>query len=369
MTLMLSSCDWFQGDKNKDIKIGIVADADREKYLTLVRGAELAVSEINAKGGLLGRKITLIPKDDKGDINEGLVIADTFSKMPGVLAVIGHLKSYVTLRTSNVYDAANIIMLTPSSTSTVVTEKKQNSVFRMLPDSKMMGARLAQYSNSQQFKNAIIFYPRSEYDQDLANAFENEATRLGINIVDRRGYIEQVADYTRLFDYWKRNYKFDSLILTGTDTDEAYIINQIRQTGINVPIIIGDTMSAVDLVKITGKNAEGIVGIDFADDMHFDTPARQLFKTAYLQKYAKQPDTNALLGYDAIMLLANAVNKTQSLSNTTLAEFLHKNTYEGLVTKYQFDDKGNNSSFTKPYLKRMKEGAFVLFDGPGLNGD
>jgi branched-chain amino acid transport system substrate-binding protein len=361
---MLSSCDWFQADKNKDIKIGIIADDSKEKYLSLIRGAELAVNDINAKGGLLGRKITLIPKNDKADINEGLVIASSFSKMDGVLAVIGHKKSYVTLHTSNVYESANIIMLTPGATRDVPTEKKRNYIFRMIPNSKIIGSRLAQYSNSQQFKNVILFYIRNDYDQNLATSFENEASRLGINVVERRSYIEEVADYSRLFDYWKRNFKFDSILLTGTDTDEAAIINQIRQAGINVPIIIGDTMSASDLVNIAGKNAEGIVSIDFADDEHFDTQAGQLFRTTYFKNHAKQPDPNALLGYDAIMLLANAVTKTQSLSNATIAAYLHQNAYEGLVTKYQFDENGNNLSFTKPFFKKIKNGVFVLFDGP-----
>lgn len=366
MSLLLCSCDWLGVDKPKDIKIGIIAEEDREKYITLVRGAELAVSAINNQGGLLGRKIVLVPKNDKGDINEGLVIANTFSQMPGVLAVIGHLKPYVTSRTANVYEAAEIIMLTPSSTNTVATEKKQHFIFHMIPSSKVIGTHLAQYSHSQQFKNVILFYPRNEYDQDLANFFENQAVRLGMNVVERRSYIEQVADYSRLFDYWKRNYKFDSLVLLGTDSDEANIINQIRQVGINVPIVVGDVMSAVDLVKMAGKNAQGIVSIDFADDVNFDDPSRKAFKTTYLQQYSKPPDANALIGYDSVMLLANAVNKTQSLSNKTIADYLRQTPYEGLVTKYQFDEQGNNTSFTKPYLKRMVDGVFVLFEGPGL---
>jgi branched-chain amino acid transport system substrate-binding protein len=365
MAFMLSSCDWFQMNKKNEVKIGIIVEKDKgEETFILVDGAELAVKEINSKGGLLGRKVVLIPQNDKGDVNEGLVIANNLSQTPGIMAVIGHLKSDVTIPASSVYESADVIMMT-LSTSNLITEKKRNYIYRLIPGDKDIGTYLAQYSKKQNFKNIIIFYPRNEYGQDLANSFESEATDLGINIADRRSYFEQVADYSRLLDYWKRNYQFDSIFLIGNVTDGGTIINQIRQAGINVPIIAGDSMSTAELIEIAGKNAEGIVVVDFADDKPLDV--NNVFRKNYLQIYSKEPGATALLGYDAIMLLANAVNKTQSLSNKKIAEYLHQNSYEGLVTKYQFDEYGNNSSYTKPYLKKIISGGFVLIDGPGVN--
>jgi branched-chain amino acid transport system substrate-binding protein len=361
MAFMLSSCDWFSSEQNKRINIGIIIQKTIGGYDSgLLRGAKLAIDELNKQGGLLSKQVYLIPKDTREDINEEVIVAEQLIRMKNLLAVIGHLRSDGTIPVSSIYERAKVIMITPSATSNLLTEYKRNFIFRMVSSNKDMGELLAKYFVSQQLKNVIILYPRSEYGQDIANYYEKNATESGINIVDRRSYFEQSGNYTDLLNFWKRNYDFDSILLPGDMPDGPEILNQIRHVGINVPVIGGDSMANTQLIEIAAKNAEGVVAIDFEDMEHWNSEGLRAFKDKYVARYKVLPEAQSLLGYDAVMLLANAVKKTQSVDNQVVADYLHKTVYQGLAAKYQFDNKGNNIAFTKPYLKKVINGVFKV---------
>lgn len=359
MILGMSSCNWFSD--SKAIKIVIIGlKTKNENNISLIRGAELAVNELNAKGGLLGRNIKLVPIQTKDDVNEGMVIAESLSKESNLLAVIGHVSSDVTLPVSSIYERSKVIMITPTATSDLITEHKHDYIFRMVPNNQMIGARMAEYFVSKGLKNVLIFYPRTEYGLNLANDFEKTANQLGLNIVDRRSYYEQSGNYNDLLTYWKQHYDFDSLLLIGSMPEGAYILNQIREAGLDVPIVSGDAMSAQQLITMSGKNAEGLVAVAFADLEYSKNQGLKTFRNDYLKKYQAEPDQFSLLGYDSIMLLANAVSANKSLSNTDVANYLHQTAYHGLVTGYEFDENGDNKLFGKPFLFKVQNGVFTL---------
>lgn len=370
LPMILSSCGWFQSKEQNAINIGIIFQDSVKPYdMGLTRGAKIAVQELNAQGGLLGRQVHLIQKNTKTNINDEIIAAKELAQIDNMLAVIGHLRSDGTIPASSIYEQAKVIMLTPTATSNLITENPRNFIFRMVPSDENMAQLLSRYFVSQHYKNVIIFYPRSEYGQDLANYFEKNVTHAGLNIVDRRSYFEQSGNYSDLLSFWMRNYDFDSIFLPGDIPDGPQILNQIRQVGIKVPVISADGMANDQLIKLSGKNAEGLVALDFENLEHFDTKALQSFRNQYMTLYKTEPESNALLGYDAIMLLANAVNKTQSVDNEKVAQYLHQTAYKGFVTEYKFDSYGNNISNINPYLKKVTHGTFTIFDLPKNNKD
>ncbi len=356
---MLSSCNWFHESKNVQIAI-IELKVPNESNANLIRGADLAVEELNSKGGLLGRHIVLKHIKTNDDVNEGMVVAESLTREPNLIAVIGHVSSDVTLPVSSIYERNQILMITPTATSDSITENKRNYIFRMIPKNTEIGRSLASYFVNHGYKKAIVFYPRTEYGLDLANNFEKRATSLGINIVDRRSYYEQSGNYTDLFDFWNQHYEFDSILLIGTLPEGAYILNQIREAPIDVPIISGDTFANDEIIKLCGKHSEGLVAVAFAQLDYFKNSRLAAFREAYLKKYKSEPDQFSILGYDSILLVANAATSKKSLATSDIADYFHNHAYRGLVSTYLFDGYGNNIKFKTPYLMQVKKGAFTF---------
>jgi len=361
--LFLTGC---QGDNSKlraaraakgkgDIVIGVVW-SNQGKWINLGKGADLAVAQINAQpGGLLGRKVKIIKKDDQGSINRGLTLAEDFTDNLNIISVIGHIQSHISLPASPIYESGGVVMLTPGSTSTRLTKDGNPRLFRLIPSNAQIGQFLANYTQKQGYKRILIFYSRNEYGRDLANAFEKEVDKLGVEVVDRRSFVEQSGKYTYLFRYWRRHTDFDAIFLIASLPEGAEVLKQIRAAGVTVPVFSADALDGKDLINIAGKDAEGTAVISFLNPA-YSSPAFQKFAKAYKAKYKQKPDTAALLGYDAIWLVAHAIKGANSTVPDKIAEYLKQMPeWEGATGIFSFDEQGNLTAQDRLHLKVVKD--------------
>lgn len=157
----------------RNIKLGLAAPLSGEQKRggeDVLHGAQLAVDDWNAQGGVLGKPIVLVPSDDKGDPDQALLVARQFTNK--VDAVIGHYNSNCTLAAEPLYDKAKMLMITPSSTNPDVTDRGYLTVFRVCGRDDQQGKSAAKYvaDNFPEAKVAVI-NDKSSYGQDLANEF------------------------------------------------------------------------------------------------------------------------------------------------------------------------------------------------------
>lgn len=378
LSLLLAGCGGSVAEKRYkkaknakgDILIGVVLEGvnPQEKYLN---GMNLAMDQLAATGWVNGRKIKLVFKSDNNSINDGMIVANEFANNEDINFVIGHNISYITIPASSVYEFSGILMITPLSTSTDITDQGYQYIFTMSPDNAQMSDYLADYAFKKKYLNVGLLYSQDDYGQDFANHFERRANELGIEIIDRRGYFGHEGDYQSILAAWKVLYNFDAIFLMDVLPGGAKVVNEIRKAKLTSPIVGSDGlgMGTEELLSIAGKNAEGLVAIVLYNPMD-KRPAAIKFAEDYRKKYHSEPNLESAVGYDAIMLLAYAMKQTKSSSATDVAKYLHSlRNWPGAARDYSF--AANGSLLLDEKAREKNIGKIIIRDGAVnyLDGD
>jgi branched-chain amino acid transport system substrate-binding protein len=329
-------------------------------------GLDMAVDEINAQGGIHGRRLRLERRDDHESTDEGRAIAQSFAADPNVIAVIGHLQSYVSVPASAIYDNAGLVMLAPAATDPELTAQGYHRVFRATFTDKAVGHEMANFAARRGYRRVAIEYVRSTYGRDLANAFEEHAADVGITVVARQSYgADQVTRQT--FETTVRDWQrlgLDAVFLAGEVPSAAYFIAEARQQHLKLPIFGGDALGSPALVAIAGQAAEGTV---VPSVFHPDEPRPEVqhFTSEFRRRFGTLPDAGSALGYDAVQLLATAISRAQSVEPDRIAAALHAmHDWEGVTGRVSFDSAGD---LTEKEIVKMvvRDGRFAyLADEP-----
>lgn len=326
------------GRQTGDILVGVAWPfADRNEGFR--EGLELALEEINQKG-VLGSRMKLLQEDDQSSVTEGLTIAQSFANNPALTAVIGHRSSVVTVPASKVYDHAGLLMLAPSSTAPGLTAAGMDRVFRLIPDDTQIGSTMAKYAQTKGYRNMAIFYTNDEYGRGLANSFEDGAKAAGIQIVDRLSDYRDLDALRRAMDKWKL-LGVDAIFLAEVMPAGAAFLADLRKVGMQVPVIGGDGLDTAALAEAAGSAADNtVVASIFNPTAAGDTV--QHFVQAYKSKYNEEPRKWAAQGYDALKLLAYALEKAGSRQPSKLANVLNQTKgWQGVSGLHTFDADGN----------------------------
>lgn len=345
----ISSCDrgtlaekraHYAAKKTGDIRIGAVW-AWSHSPVQFRNGINLAAEQINAAGGIMGRKITLIERDDKSSINQGLVVAQHFAADTKVNFVISHESSFIAVPALATYSLSGLLLLESSSTSTQLTEQGYSHIFRIAPNNRQMANYLAAYAKSQNYKRMIIMYVRNEYGRNLANFFALAAEDHDIRIVERISYLSQGRGYLDVVKDWDEFYNFDAVLLIGSMPDAAYIIKAAREGGIHQAILSDNALYDKSLLEIAREAANGVVVLSNFNSESTNPKTKEFIK-AYQKQFGIAPDERAAYAYTSLMLLAYAIEKTQSTDVPTVAKFLHDmKPWHGVMGKISFDQKGD----------------------------
>lgn len=367
LSLLLAACSNWNDPKTEraeraakasgDIVIGVVWPWGGAKG-SLSEGIDLAVDEINANGGVLNRKLRIIKEDDESSLLKGRLIAQNFAENYDMVGVIGHLNSYIAIPASTIYQSSGLVYLTPGATNYQLNDQGYSLVFRSIPSNRALGKHLANYMAAQGYRRVAIYYIKDKSSQSMVNYFEQRASELGLQIVDRRSYLKGARDFSNVLHDWKDLYHFDAMLLAGNMPGGADIITQARAIGLKVPIVGGAGLDTVDLMKLAGTAAEGVAIPAFL--IHDkDSPRYQHFDELYSAKYHRQFGTFAAQGYDAVYLFKQAIQQANSSIPDKISQALHhtKN-WMGVSGEYTFDNKGDIPD-KKIGMKTVHGGAFI----------
>jgi len=340
LLLILFLLTMYSNRKEGDIVIGVAWPFSVENDL-FKEGVELAADEINTRGGINGRKVRLIEKDDEETVTGGMTVAQSFTEVPNLTAVIGHSVSFISTAAANIYENAGIVMLSPSATAPALTQKGYKYIFRNIPSDDEIARQLALYAAKQGHRRMVIYYSDDSYGIGLANSFEDHAQKAGIEIVDRFSYYADSRDLNRLYAKWKA-LDFDGIFVAHYMPDGALFIADVAKASISVPFFAGDAMDTPELYRVAGKAAEGtVVGTIF----NSQDPREEVksFINNFNSKYGKMPTPYAAQGYDAVNLLAEAVKEAGSTSPAEVAQKLRtfKNR-PGVAGFHTFTENGDD---------------------------
>jgi branched-chain amino acid transport system substrate-binding protein len=344
-----------QSEKPQDIVIGVAWPFATNNDL-FSEGIDLAVREINENGGINGRELKLLKADDGAELEKGLKIAQSFAENKEIRAVIGHRNSFISIPASAIYEQAGLVMLSPASTAPELTQNGYKHIFRCIPGDDEIARQMAVYLAGQGYRRMVIAYSDDSYGTGLANSFEDQAKAQGITIVDRFDNYTGLEDLKRLHNKWQA-FGFDGIFIAENMPEAAQFIFDAGQAGINVPFFGGNTLESPLLSSIGGKAAEGtIVGSVF--NPNIDRPEVKSFVLGFSQEYNKMPNSYAALGYDAVKILAAAIEKSDSRIRSTVAEELaNLGSWPGASGSHEFDAKGNDMG-DLVVLKELHAGEF-----------
>jgi branched-chain amino acid transport system substrate-binding protein len=316
----------------------------RGEQILYGKGMDLAVEEINAGGGVLGRPLRLLRVDDQESVDRGRIIAQELGRNPDVVAVIGHLQSYVTVAAAPIYDLSGLLLVSATSTSPELTRLGYTRVFRTTFNDTEVGRQMAQYAVDHGYRRIVIYYARNEYGRELANAFEEHAVARGAQVVNRESYDPNLSTNPvaaeQTVNTWS-SWEFDAVFIAGQDEQAALLVAELRRRGIRVPVLGSDALATPVFLQ---KGSAAVEGTVIASAFHRDAPDDEVrqFNQAFQRRFGVKPDVGAALGYDAVRVLARAMREAQTTEPDKVAAAMHRLTgFRGVTGAFSFDRAGN----------------------------
>lgn len=309
--------------------------------LSTNKGIRMAFDEINEKGGIKGKKIKLISLDDQGKPEEAAAAVTRLITQNKVVAVIGEVASSLTKAAAPIAQQHKIPMISPSSTNPEVT-KIGEYIFRVCFIDPFQGLVMAKFANENLKikKVAILRDVKNDYSVGLADVFAEEFKKMGGEIVADLSYQANDIDFKAQLTQ-VRSKKPEAIFVPGYYTEVGLIAQQAQQLGIKVPLLGGDGWDSVKLHEI-GKKA--INGSYYSN--HYTTESTdstvQSFITKFKTKFNEVPDGLAALGYDAAIILAQAMERAKDLNPTSIRDEIAKTKdFPGVTGKITLNEERN----------------------------
>lgn len=359
LCVMVLAASFFSGctDRADDsIRIGAVGPmtgAQSKMGIDLRNAVELAVSEWNEKGGVLGKKIVVMAEDDQADPKQAVAVANKLVHRH-VAGVVGHWNSSCSIPASKNYHDAGIVMISPATTNPRLTQQGFRNVFRVCGTDDQQGRVAAAFVRKQKrFSRVAIIHDKTAYGQGLADYFK-DALDGAVNVV-YYGYIAQGdADYKAVLASIKDS-RADLYFFGGIYPEAGRLVRQAKEIGLDIPMMTGDGVFDPTFINIAARAAEGTY-VTFGKD-----PVGLSTAKDFLKKYeARYGDAGpySIYAYDAANIILTAIERTGSLNGEELSRFIAKGSFPGAFGEIGFDERGDVKK--APYVVwEVRGGAFV----------
>lgn len=365
MCLIFSACSaknhgssreaWLDKD-NSEIVFGMSYPvASIESTTGFLNGIDMAIGEINKKG-VLGKKIRILKKDDEGAVTTGSGIAQEFADNPEISAVIGHWNSRVSNAVADIYNRNGMVMITPASTSPLLTQKGYKYAFRIIKNDTDYGCTMARYAAGTGLNKVVVYYADDDYGHGLANAFEDAAYENGIQVVDRTTSLND-KNIRKLMEKWDA-FDYNAIFIADVMPEAVDVIREIRTAGIKVPIMGATGIDRSSFIKDAGFYSEG-VAMPTIFNPEAESEEVERFVRGYQELYGEAPDSWAAQGYETIKVLCSAVESAGSAMPEKIAQALSKiKDYKG-VSGNLACSPGGEITGGDIFVKAVKNGKYV----------
>lgn len=291
------------------------------------KGMQLAADEINAAGGVLGKKIKLITEDTRSVAQDAGMAAEKLIGSDDVHVLVGEVASSLSLVAAPIAEREGVPMVSPASTNPKVTVNADGSVkkniFRICFIDPFQGKVMAKFATEhlKAKKVAVLTDNASDYSVGLANNFKETFTAMGGEIVEEQAYEAKQVDFKSQLTAIK-NAEPQAIFIPGYYNEVSLIAEQARALGITVPLLGGDGWDSPELTK--GKFAQALEGSFFSNHYSVeDTAAKvQDFKNKYSAKYGEDPGAMSALGYDALYIIADAIKRAGKVDRAAISKAL-----------------------------------------------
>ena len=311
-------------------------------------GARLAIEELNAAGIKIGDKVAkfeLLAEDDAADPKQGAAAAQKLvdAKVNGV---VGHLTSGTTLPASQIYNAAGIPQITPSSTNPKITRQGFAGTFRLVADDTQQGGAMGRYTvETLKAQTVAVIDDRTAYGQGLAEEFAKAAAGAGAKVVANEFTNDKATDFKAILTSIKAK-KPDAIFFGGMDSVGGPMLRQMKQLGIPAKLVGGDGLCTGQMISLAAEalGDERVYCVEAGGVDGDEVSANEKFRAAYKAKYNEEVQAYSPYAYDGVKLLAEAMKTAGSADPAKYLPALKAVKYQGASGHVEFDEKGDRKN-------------------------
>ncbi|MGN6461798.1 MAG: branched-chain amino acid ABC transporter substrate-binding protein [Pseudolabrys sp.] len=317
-------------------------------------GADMAVADINAAGGVNGKKLALDVEDDACDPKQARSVAEKIAsaKIP---FVAGHYCSSSSIPASEVYNESNIVQITPASTNPTFTERKMWNTFRVCGRDDQQGSVAGAYiAKNFKGKNIAILQDKSTYGKGLADEMKKALNKAGVKEKLYEAYTQGDKDFNALVSKMKAN-AIDVVYVGGYHTEAGLILRQMRSQGLNAQMIAGDAIATNEFWSITGDAGKGMMFTFGADPRTRPTAA------AVVKRFKDKgidPEGYTLYTYAALQIWSEAVKKAGTTDAKKVAAAIKAGKWDTVLGPIGYDAKGDITAIDYVFYVWKPDGTY-----------
>lgn len=369
--LALSMC--FAGGEKEDsaagsvVKIGFIGPltGDYANYGTLCRQAvEMAIDEINAKGGVNGVQIKLFAEDSEGDSQKALAAMEKLSSSDKVCAIIGPVLTGETFSVAERAQAEGIVVITPSASHKDITNVG-DYIFRTTPSDGLQGEVAGKYwADVLGYTKLAVLYAKNDYSQGLYESMSEAFEQEGGKVVAAETFMVGDKDFKTQLTKLK-NTDAQAIYLPDYTAEMAQILEQASQLGMDKPFLSGDGFLSEEIYSLAGQYTDGVVYT--ASALVEESSRNKEFKDAYAARWGIGPDSFATNAYDATYILASVIEKVGTGRAAIKSGMEQVKDFEGVNGIINFASNGDLVAYQGIYevhgTTPVYVGAFTVEDG------
>ena len=305
------------------------------------RGAELAVKDLNAKGGVNGQKVKLVVGDDACDPKQAVAVANKLVSQ-GVTFIAGHFCSGSSIPASAVYAENGVLQITPASTNPALTEaaakKGWVNVHRVCGRDDAQGIVAGKFlATAFKGKKVAILHDKTAYGKGLADETRKNMEKAGLKAAMYEAYTAGEKDYSALVSKMKAA-GISAFYVGGYHTEAGLMIRQAHEQGYKPQLVSGDALVTDEYWKITGEAGSGTL-MTFQPDPRKKAEAKAVVDQFRKQNY--EPEGYTLYTYAAIQVWAEAAKRSKSLEMPKLSKVIRGGKFSTVIGPLEFDGKGD----------------------------
>ncbi len=327
-----------------DITIGLAGPMTGENaYLGdwMKHGAEMAVADVNAKGGINGEKLVLQKADDACDPKQAVSVANKLSSQ-GIKFVVGHGCSASSIPAVKTYAEENVFMITPISTNPAVTDSGYKNVFRTTGRDDQQGASVGNYILKHYHgKKIAIANDQSAWGVGISNEVKKTLNNAGVKEDMFESFAASANDYSAFISRLKQQ-GIEVAFLGGYHRSVGLIARQMKEQNAPIQIIGGDAIFTKELWSITGSAGEGIL-TSYSPDPRKQPEAKAIVET--FRKNGIEPDGQTLNSYAAVQVIAEGIRRAGKTDPSKVSEALRQSPIDTVIGKITYDPKGDIKDF------------------------
>lgn len=358
--ILLVGCSSDNSTESDGYTLGValpLTGSSAEYGEQLKNGAELAVKMVNDAGGIDGKEIKTVTKDDKSDPKEATTVASAFGADKSVLGVVGHFNSSSTLAAAPNYNKNQLVTVAPASSSPNVTDAG-DYIYRVITSDAFQAQYVNDWSADEGFKTAAVIFDQTDFGTGLKDVYTERAKENGVDITNSESYVAgQTKDFSTILTKIKQNNP-DVIFIGGLANDAAAITKQARNVGIDSVFIGVDSLYSETLTSLGGDSVEGLLLPGFYDP-NSDRAETQDFINIYKETYGENPGAYAAYAFDAASVLIESFKEGATTREAVKEKLDGLKNFEGVTGTLTFDENGDVE--TEPQKLIVKDGQFVAY--------